>query len=89
MGIQRSSASSLYRLQKVFNSVRREVFFNIRVEFGIPMKMVRLIKMCLNETYSRFRVGKHLSDIFPIRSGLKQEDVLSPLLFNFSLVYTI
>jgi hypothetical protein len=31
-----------------------------------------LIKMCLNETYSKVRVGKHLSDKFPIQNGLKQ-----------------
>ena len=35
-------------------------------EFGIPKKLVRLIKMCLNETYSRVRLGKHLSDMFPV-----------------------
>jgi len=28
------------------------------LEFGIPMKLVTLIKMCLIETYSRGRVGK-------------------------------
>ena len=53
------------------------------------MKLVRLIKMCLNETYSRVQVGKHLSDMFPVRNGLKQGDALSPLLFNFALEYTI
>jgi len=41
--------------------------------------------MCLNETYSRVRVGKNLSDMFPIRNGLKQGDNLMLLLFNFSL----
>ena len=45
--------------------------------------------MCLTETYSRVRVGKNLSDMFPIRNGLKQGDALSPLLFNFALVYVI
>jgi hypothetical protein len=45
--------------------------------------------MCLNETYSKVRIGKHLSDSFPIQNGLKQGDALSPLLFNFSLVYVI
>ena len=40
--------------------------------------------MCPNETYSRVQVGKHLSDMFPIRNGLKQGDALSPLLFNFA-----
>ena len=45
--------------------------------------------MCLTETYSRVRVGKCLSDVFPIRNGLKQGDALSPLLFNFALEYDI
>jgi hypothetical protein len=45
--------------------------------------------MCLSETHSRVRVGKHLSDTFPIKNGLKQEDALSPLLFNFALEYAI
>jgi hypothetical protein len=41
--------------------------------------------MCLNETYSKVHIGKYLSDNFPIQNGLKQWDVLSPLLFNFAL----
>jgi hypothetical protein len=43
----------------------------------------------LNETYSRVRVGKYLSDRFPINNGLKQGDALSPLLFNFVLEYSV
>ena len=46
-------------------------------------------KMCLKETHSRFRVDNHLSDVFPLRNGLKRGDALSPLLFNFALEYTI
>jgi hypothetical protein len=49
------------------------------------MKLVSLTKMCLTEMYSRVRVTKHLSDMFPIRNGLKHGDSLPPLLFNFSL----
>jgi hypothetical protein len=45
--------------------------------------------MCLNETYSKVRIGKHLSDSFPIKNGLKQGDALSPLPFNFVLEYAI
>ena len=59
--------------------------YNILIQFGIPMKLVRLIKMCLNETYSRIRVDKHLSDMFLIQNRLKQGDALSPLLLKFSL----
>ena len=70
--------------KKAYVSVRREFLYNILIEFGVTQKLVRLIKMCLTETYSRVRVGKNLSDMFPIRNGLKQIDDLSPLLFNFA-----
>ena len=53
------------------------------------IKLVRRLKMCLNETYSRVLVGKQLSDMFHIRNGLKHGDALSPLLFNFALEYAI
>jgi hypothetical protein len=53
------------------------------------MKLVRLFKMCSNETYSKVRIGTHLSDTFPIEKGMKQGDALSPLLSNFALEYAI
>jgi hypothetical protein len=73
--------------KETYDSFRREVLYNILIEFGIPKKLVRLVKSCLTETYSRVRAGKNLSDMFPIRNGLKQGDALSPLLFNFALQY--
>ena len=76
-------------LKKAYDSVRREALYKILIEVGIPKKLVRLIKMCLTETYSRVRVGKNLSEMFPIRNGLKPGDGLSPLLFNFALEYAI
>jgi len=75
-------------LKKAHDSVRKEVLYNILIECGIPMKLVRLIKVYVTETYSRFRVGKNLSDMFPVRNYLKG-DALSPLLFNFALEYAI
>jgi hypothetical protein len=37
--------------------VRREVLYNIPIEFGVPMKLVRLNEIC-----SKVHKGKHLSD---------------------------
>jgi hypothetical protein len=46
--------------------------------------------MCLNETYSKVCIGKHLSDSFLIqKNGLIQGDAPSSLLFNFALEYAI
>jgi hypothetical protein len=72
-------------LKKTYDLVRREVLYSILIEFGVPIKLLRLIKMCLNEMYSKVRIGKHLSDNFPIQNGLNQGDPLFLLLFDFAL----
>jgi hypothetical protein len=53
------------------------------------MKLVKLIKMCLNETYSKVYRVKHLSDKFPIQNGLKQGSALLLLLSNCALEYAM
>jgi hypothetical protein len=63
--------------------------YNILIEFGVPLKQVRLIKMCLNETYSKVRIGKHLSENFLFQKGLTQGVALTPLLFNIASEYAI
>jgi hypothetical protein len=84
-GIQWNNASAHYRLRgSLCDSDRREDLYNNLIETGISMNLLWLIKMCLTETYSRVQVGKHLSDMFPIRNGLKQRDALSSLFYNFS-----
>jgi hypothetical protein len=75
--------------EKTHDSVRREVFYNILIEFGIPMKLIRLKKMCLYKICSKVCIGKNLSDAFHIQNGLKQGDALSPLPFNFASEYAI
>jgi hypothetical protein len=57
--------------KKAYYSFRREALYNILIEIGIPKKLVSLITMCLTEMYSRIQVGKNLSEMFPIRNGLK------------------
>jgi hypothetical protein len=42
--------------KKAYDSVRREVLCSIVTEF-----CVGLVKMCVNETYSRVRIGKNVT----------------------------
>jgi hypothetical protein len=49
------------------------------------MKLVRLIQMRLNETYSKVCIGKRLSDALPTQNGLNQGDSLP----QFRLKYAI
>jgi len=63
--------------------------YNIVIEFGIPVKLVRLKKMCLNETCSRVCIETHLSDMFHMKNDLRQGDALSPLIFNFAVEFPI
>jgi len=77
-------------MKLVIHSFIHSLVFSLRGRAGRNHSpLVRLIKMCLNETQSRVREGKHLSDMFPIKSSLKQGDALSPLFFNFALEYAI
>jgi hypothetical protein len=52
------------------------------IEFGIPRKLDVLIKMCLNETYSRVDIGKNLSYSFHIQNGLKEGDTFVTIAFQ-------
>jgi hypothetical protein len=82
MGVQlRQNISQLFvDFKKSDDSVRREVLYSILIQFEGLMILFRLIKMCSNETYIKFR---HLYDPFRMQNYLKQGDALSSLLFSF------
>jgi hypothetical protein len=69
--------------EKVYGLVRREILYNILIEICVPLKLVRLVKISLNETYSKVCIGKNLYDAFPIQNGLKQ-GVAFATTFQFS-----
>jgi Reverse transcriptase (RNA-dependent DNA polymerase). len=61
----------------------------IKNKFGVPKKLVILIKTYLDGSQSKRRIGNYLSSSFSIENGWKQGDALSPLLFNFALEYAV
>jgi hypothetical protein len=75
--------------EKAYDSIRRGISYNIVIEFGTPTKLVRIIKVTLNETYSKVHIGKNLSNAFPIQNVLKKRDDLMSSRFNFASEYAI
>jgi len=69
--------------------VRREVSYIIIMEFGISMKLVMLMSMCLNEFYNRVWIHKYFFAAFPIKNGLKQGHTSLSLIVKFGLAYAI
>jgi hypothetical protein len=51
MGYKEAVHKLFLDFKKTYDSFRRELLYNILIEFGIPMKLVRLIKICLKENY--------------------------------------
>jgi hypothetical protein len=58
----------IWNSKVAYDSVTNKVLYSIVIVVGVPIKPVRLIKMCLNETNFKVHIGKHLSDNFPAKS---------------------
>jgi hypothetical protein len=56
MGVQWDSSRAIYRLQEICDSFWRKMLFNFCVECGMSLKQVGLIRMFLNETYSKAHI---------------------------------
>jgi hypothetical protein len=54
-------------------------------EFGIPQKLINLVKMPLRDTVSKVRVKGQISREYAVNRGLKQGDALSCMLCNICL----
>lgn len=71
--------------KQAYDSIYRSKMYETLQEFGIPDKLIRLVRMCLNNSAARVRVQGGFSDVFSISRGLRQGDVLSTILFNLTL----
>jgi len=71
--------------QKAYDSIRRDTVWKCMTQFKIPTKLINMCKTCVQETRSAVRIEGTLSSCFENKTGLKQGDTLSPILFNLSL----
>lgn len=73
---------SFIDFKKAFDSVDRETIDKIIREFGVKRKLANIIRETLTNTISKVKFMGELSQPFEIKTGVRQGDGLSPLLFN-------
>ncbi|VVC27148.1 Endonuclease/exonuclease/phosphatase,Reverse transcriptase domain [Cinara cedri] len=71
--------------KQAYDSIIREKLWKVLKDFGLPTKLINMIKLCNPNTSSRVKVNNEISSSFIINSGLKQGDAMSPVLFNMAL----
>jgi len=71
--------------KQAYDSVNRQQLWIALRNFGIPEKLVKMIEICNSNTYCEVRYQGELSPQFEVQSGLKQGDVMFPILFNLAL----
>jgi len=73
----------LLDFSKAYDMVWKEKLLTTMIDSGIPMQMIRWLNCFLENRQARVRVNGELGQTFPMRQGLPQGAVLSPILFLF------
>ena len=71
--------------QKAYDSTHKDTLWKCMEEFKIPTKLINVCKTCVRKTRNVVRIEGTLSSLFENKTGLKQGDSLSPILFNLAL----
>ena len=67
--------------EKAFHSVKREIMWLTLQEYGIPRKIIKIIKILYDEFKCKISHEGKLSDFMEVRNGVRQGCILSPTLF--------
>ena len=71
--------------EKAFDSVDRDMLWKIMGHYGIPEKIVNLVRSLYVGTNSQVSHDGQLSGPFQISTGVRQGCLLSPFLFNLAV----
>ncbi|KAI0231053.1 hypothetical protein LSAT2_018566 [Lamellibrachia satsuma] len=67
--------------EKAFDSIHRDSLWRILRHYGIPPKIVSIIKLLYGDFSTKVICGQYLTEDFEIKTGVKQGCILSPFLF--------
>ena len=69
-------------LTKAFDTVPRELLWRVLSKLGVPDKFLKIIQLFHSNMEATVCIGGSESPSFPVERGVKQGDVLAPVLFN-------
>lgn len=85
MGVCKEIHVLFIDFKKAYNSLHRTSMINSLKEFNLPHKLISLIEMSSTETFVMIKVGAAETELIQVKSGLRQGETISPILFNLIL----
>jgi hypothetical protein len=70
---------------QAFDTVNRDVIYNRLIEHNIPDKLIKLIKLTVQQTKMKVKVNNSYSEWSEMKTGVRQGDPFSTLLFSVVL----
>ena len=70
---------------EAFDTVNRDVIYNSLSKHNVPDKLIKLIKLTMEQTKMKVKVNNSYSEWFETKTGVRQGDPLSALLFSVML----
>ena len=71
--------------EKAFDSVDRDSLWKLLRHYGVPVKIVSIIRKSYEGMSCRVIHGQHLTESFQVRTGVRQGCLLSPFLFLLAI----
>ena len=75
--------------KKAFDRVWHDGLFSVLQQYGVPPKLIHIIRDLDSKAKSCIRVNNNLTDWFETTIGVRQGCLLSPDLFNLFLEYIL
>ena len=75
--------------EKAFESIHQDSLWKILRHYGIPLKLVNVIKMLYSDFKSQIISNTALADAFGVTTGVKQRCILSPFLFILGIDWVL
>jgi len=70
---------------QAFDTVKRDVIYNSLTKYNVPDKLIKLIKLTMQRTKMKVKVNNSYSEWFETKTGVRQGEPLSALLFSLLL----